>query len=134
MNDPRIVITGMGWITPLGFDLESVWKRLVAGECGVSRIDRFDAATFPTTFAAQIRGFDFTRFVEDPSIHQDAGHNIQDALGAARQAWTQAKLGATGTLDRRRIGLYLGAGEGDRTADVPEPEHPDPHAAPDHCG
>jgi 3-oxoacyl-[acyl-carrier-protein] synthase II len=107
----RIVITGMGWVTPLGFDLKSVWKRLVAGDCGVSRIDRFDAGTFPTTFAAQIRNYDFTRFVEDVSIHENAGLNVQYALGAARQAWEQAGLSANG-INRKRIGMYLGAGEG----------------------
>ena len=40
MSEPRIVITGMGWVTPLGHDLTTVWKKLAAGESGVSRIDR----------------------------------------------------------------------------------------------
>ena len=48
----RVVITGMGWITPLGHDVETGWNNLLAGKSGVSRIDHFDAATFPTTFAA----------------------------------------------------------------------------------
>jgi len=112
MAEPRIVITGMGWVTPLGHDLNTVWKRLIAGDCGVSRIDRFAAGTFPTTFAAQLRGFDFTRFVDDPAVHEHAGLNVQFALGAARQAWTQACLSSAKKLDQRRIGIYLGAGEG----------------------
>ena len=110
MSD-RIVITGMGWVTPLGFDLGTVWKRLMAGDCGISRIDRFDAGTFPTTFAAQIRDYDFTPYVEDVSVHQHAGLNVQYALGAARQAWEQAGLSPNG-VNRKRIGIYLGAGEG----------------------
>ena len=112
MSEPRVVITGMGWVTPLGHDLETVWKRMLAGECGMSRIDRFDASTFPTTFAAQVRGFDWTRFVDDPTVHAGAGLNIQYALGAARQAWNQACLSSHAKLNRRRIGIYLGAGEG----------------------
>ena len=108
----RIVITGMGWITPLGFDLDTVWRRLVRGESGVSKIDRFDASTFPTTFAAQIRGYDFTKFVENPGHHEHAGTHTQFALGAARQAWEQAGLSSAKDLDYRRIGMYLGAGEG----------------------
>ena len=112
MQEPRIVITGMGWITPLGHDLETVWRRLVAGECGMSRIDRFAAATFPTTFAAQVRNFDFKKYVDDPAIHAQAGLNVQFALGAARQAWNQACLSSATKLDKRRIGMYLGAGEG----------------------
>lgn len=113
MSEPRIVITGMGWITPLGHDLDSVWRKLVAGECGMSRIDRFDASTFPTTFAAQVRNFDFTKYVDDPDLHEHAGLNTQYALGAARQAWTQAGFSASPQqIDPRRIGIYMGAGEG----------------------
>lgn len=109
---PRIVVTGMGWITPLGHDLETVWSALMAGRSGVDRITRFDARTFPTGFAAEVKNFDFTRFVDDASVHAGAGLNIQFALGAARQAWEQSGLGSSSTLDRRRVGIYLGAGEG----------------------
>ena len=108
----RIVITGMGWITPLGHDLDSAWQRLSRGESGVSRIDRFDASTFPTTFAAQVRDFDVTKYVESAATHTHAGLNTQYALGAARQAWTQAGLDRFTGLNRRRLGMYLGAGEG----------------------
>ncbi len=107
----RVVITGMGWITPLGHDLESVWARLMAADSGMAPITRFDAATFPTSFAAEVRDFDVSKFVEDASVHEHAGLNVQFALGAARQAWTQAGL-AAGGFDPLRAGLYLGAGEG----------------------
>ena len=116
MNTPadrsrRIVVTGMGWVTPLGHDVESVWTRLINGESGVSRIDRFDAATFPTTFAAQIRDYDFTQLLEDVTPHEHAGTHSRYALGAAAQAWRQSGLDSA-DLDRRRLGIYLGAGEG----------------------
>src|SRR5262245_62079375 len=110
MSSPRIVITGMGWITPLGHDLDSVWRKLAAGECGMAKIDRFAAGTFPTTFAAQVRNYDFRKYVTDAAVHEHAGLNTQYALGAARQAWTQACL-SQAKVDPRRIGLYLGAGE-----------------------
>jgi 3-oxoacyl-[acyl-carrier-protein] synthase II len=109
---PRIVITGMGWITPLGHTIDSVWRRLVKGDSGVAPIDRFDARTFPTTFAAQVREYDFKSYVEDPGVHAQAGLNTQFALGAARQAWEQAGLRKSGGVNPRRVGLYLGAGEG----------------------
>jgi 3-oxoacyl-[acyl-carrier-protein] synthase II len=109
---PRVVITGMGWVTPLGSDLETVWAKLTSGVSGVARIDRFQAKTFPTTFAAQIRGFDVTRSLADANAHADAGLNTQFALGAAAQAWKQACLGSFAALDPRRVGIYLGAGEG----------------------
>lgn len=111
-SPPRVVITGMGWITPLGHDLDTVWGRLIAGESGVTEIERFDASTFPTSFAAQVRDYDYTTYLKDPSLHEHAAANTQFALGAARQAWDQACLDSFPELDRRRVGTYLGAGEG----------------------
>ena len=108
----RVVITGMGWITPLGNDLDSVWKRLCNGESGIATIDRFDASSFPTTFAGQVRDFDWKQYVTDASIHREPAMNSQFALGAARQAWEQSGLGSYDDLNRNRAGIYLGAGEG----------------------
>jgi 3-oxoacyl-[acyl-carrier-protein] synthase II len=102
----------MGWITPLGHDLEAVWKRILAGESGVTTIQRFDAGTFPTSYAAQVRDYDYTKYLRDPKLHEHAAANTQFALGAARQAWDQAGLDGGDGLDPRRIGIYLGAGEG----------------------
>jgi 3-oxoacyl-[acyl-carrier-protein] synthase II len=112
MSAPRVVVTGTGWITPLGHDIEGVWKRLLAAESGMAPITRFDARTFPTTFAAEVRGYDVSRFVKDPAVHRTAGLNSQFALGAAGQAWRQAGLDRAAPRDPRRVGLYLGAGEG----------------------
>ncbi len=86
-NNPRVVITGMGWITPLGHDLQTVWSKLSTGQSGVTPIDRFAAATFPTSFAAQIRDYDFREYVNDPSAHGEPAVYTQFALCAASQAW-----------------------------------------------
>ncbi len=102
----------MGWITPLGHDLDTVWAKLVGGESGVTAIERFDAETFPTSFAAQVRDYDYRKYLRDPTLHEHAAANTQFALGAARQAWDQACLGAYEQLDPRRVGIYLGSGEG----------------------
>jgi 3-oxoacyl-[acyl-carrier-protein] synthase II len=112
MSAPRVVVTGTGWITPLGHDIEGVWKRLLAAESGMAPITRFDARTFPTTFAAEVRDYDVSRFVKDPAVHRTAGLNSRFALGAASQAWRQAGLDRAAPRDPRRVGLYLGAGEG----------------------
>jgi 3-oxoacyl-[acyl-carrier-protein] synthase II len=111
-NTRRVVVTGMGWVTPLGHDVDSVWKRLLHSESGMGPITRFDARTFPTTFAAEVKNYDIAGFVKDPSVHATAGLNSQFALGAACQAWKQSGLGEYAALDRKRVGLYLGAGEG----------------------
>lgn len=113
MSTPRrVVITGMGWVTPLGADVPGVWARLVKGDNAFGPITRFDASTFATNFAAEVRGFNFHDHVPDAAKHAHAGLSTRFALAAARQAWSQAGLGAHTSLDRRRLGMYFGAGEG----------------------
>ncbi len=109
---PRIVVTGMGWVTPLGNDIDSVWSRLMASASGMAPITRFDASTFPTTFAAEVREPSMAPFVADERVHAHAGLNSMFALGAAVQAWRMAGLATRRPTDPRRVGLYLGAGEG----------------------
>jgi 3-oxoacyl-[acyl-carrier-protein] synthase II len=108
----RVVVTGMGWITPLGHEIDAVWKRLLNSESGMGPTTRFDARTFPTNFCAEVRNYTIDRFVKDARVHASAGLNSQFALGAACQAWKQAGLDGFAGLNRKRVGLYLGAGEG----------------------
>lgn len=113
MEPRRVVITGMGWITPLGHDVESVWKRLLAGESAVGPTTLFDASTFPTTFSAEVRGFRLADHLgEDAARHAGASRNTLFALGAAGQAWRAAELDRAIALDPTRVGVYLGGGEG----------------------
>lgn len=112
MGEPRVVITGMGWVNPLGHDVPSTWAALMAGRSGVGRISRFDAGTFRTDFAAEVRGFDLARHLPEADAHRDAGPSTQFALAAAAQAYAQAGLAGYAGLRRRRFGVYLGAGEG----------------------
>src|SRR3954469_20296987 len=90
----RVVITGVGWITPMGHTIESVWKRLLNGESGIAPTSLFDASTFPTTFSAEIKGFNLADHIPDPSPHADSGRNTQFALAACAQAWKAAGLPA----------------------------------------
>lgn len=108
-----IVITGIGWVTPLGWEIEDVWRKLLAGTSAVEPIRHFDAATFPTNFAAQVPAdYDHRPFLEHPELHEHVGANTTFALGAAAQAWKAAGLDRHDALDRDRLGIYLGSGEG----------------------
>ncbi len=112
MNDVRVVVTGIGWVTPFGMDINGVWKRLLAGESAIDRITIFDASTYPTTFAAEVKNFDLRAVLGDKyDDHKDAARNVGFALGAAIAAWKDAGLDES-DIDREAVGIYLGAGEG----------------------
>ncbi len=114
----RVVITGLGWVTPMGHDVESVWRRLLAGESGIAPTTLFDAATFPTTISAEVKGFDFAAVPGvDPAAHAGAGRNTQFALAACADAWRMSGLGAAG-VDPDRVGIYLAGGEGELDFDA----------------
>ena len=109
----RVVITGLGWVTPLGNDIESAWKRMLAGECGVAPTELFDASAFPTSFSAQIKNLNLADFLgADAQKHESASRNSRFALAACAQAWKQAGLDKMPPIDRSRTGMYLGGGEG----------------------
>ena len=112
MDKKRVVVTGMGCITPLGHDIEVVWRRLCNGESGIAPTTLFDAATFPTMFSAEVKNFDLRAFLGDRAAkHGDASRNSAFALAAAHIAWKHAGLPEYDGLDPARVGIYLGAGE-----------------------
>jgi 3-oxoacyl-[acyl-carrier-protein] synthase II len=111
-NMKRIVITGIGWITPMGQDVETVWKRLLAGESGIARTSLFDASTFPTTISAEVKNFRLADHLPQIKEHAPAGRNTQFALAACSQAWVMAGLDSS-KLDLDRVGMYLAGGEGE---------------------
>lgn len=108
----RVVITGIGWVTPLGTNISTVWSSLLAGKTAMSPTKRFDATTFPTKFSAQVaQDYDYRMFVKKPQLHEHVSLNTAFALGAASQAWRSAGLDES-EIDHERLGMYLGSGEG----------------------
>lgn len=109
----RVVITGMGWVTPLGHELEAVWQRLLAGESGTKPTTLFDARTFPTQFSAEVQGFELEAALgAHYAQHRTASRNAGFALAAAEQAWKHAGLNGGPGVDPAMVGVYLGGGEG----------------------
>jgi 3-oxoacyl-[acyl-carrier-protein] synthase II len=101
----------MGWVTPMGHSIESVWPRLLAGESGIAPSTLFDASTFPTSISAEVKNFRFEEHISTVGPHAGAGRNTQFAIAALAQAWKDAGLDAD-KLDLDRVGIYLGSGEG----------------------
>ncbi|MCD6338151.1 MAG: beta-ketoacyl-ACP synthase II [Verrucomicrobia bacterium] len=114
LKEPRVVITGLGVVSSLGLGIETFWKRLVAGECGIDHITQFDASSFDTRIAAEIREFDPAPAFPSPKEARRTDRYTKFAVMAGRQALLDAGLDteALEKLDRTQIGVYLGSGIG----------------------
>src|SRR5512147_619779 len=108
----RVVITGMGVLTPLGHTVAELFASQVEGRTAVGPITRFDAHTFPTTFASEVKGFELSKYIRDAGRYFRNGVNTQFALAAGKQALEDAGLLDVSKGDRSRMGVYLGSGEG----------------------
>jgi 3-oxoacyl-[acyl-carrier-protein] synthase II len=109
----RVVVTGMGMVTPVGLDVESSWKALREGQGGVGLISLFDARSFPTQIAAEIKGFGLEReFGADAVFWKGHNRNTRIALAAAKQAMEHSGFLEYHDRDPARFGVYLGSGEG----------------------
>ena len=108
----RVVITGMGAVTPLGLSVSEMFNAQVAGTNGVGPITHFQARKFPTTFAAEVKDFRLEDFVSHCERWVDAGLNSKFAAAAAQEALVDAGLLDNHKVDRTRFGIYLGSGEG----------------------
>ncbi len=119
----RIVITGMGIVSPLGHDVETVWRALLEGASGAAATTIFDASTFPSTFGAEVKGYEPAKYTCFPDIHKYGNRGSGFVIGAAAQALKQAGIdyetdSPSDGIDRTRLGIYLGAGEGSVDNDV----------------
>ncbi|MCR4411995.1 MAG: beta-ketoacyl-ACP synthase II [Thermoguttaceae bacterium] len=112
----RVVVTGIGWVTPLGADIETVWKRVLAGESGVGYITHFDASNFPTRIAAEVRDWDVSDVGENPDDWKYQGRHTHFAVGAAKKAMADSGV-LDSPLDPTRFGVYTGSGEGQQDFD-----------------
>ena len=109
----RVVVTGMGCVTPLGLGREAFWGALARGESGVRRIEGFDVSDSPVRIAGQIRDFDW----ESELKAKDRRHvprTVPLALAAAREAVNDARLQPSdfSQEERRAFGVLLGTGGG----------------------
>ena len=91
MTEARIVVTGIGVVSPIGLTADATWESLVAGRSGVGRITAFDPEGFETTIAAEAPDFDPTNYMDRKEARR-ADRFSQFALAAARQALEQADL------------------------------------------
>src|SRR3990172_933642 len=106
----RIVITGMGCLSPLGLDVESTWQAALAGRSGAGRITHFDPSEYKTQIAAEVKGFEpRNHFDVREARHMDRFSHF--AVVSARQAIRDSRLEITDE-NRGRIGAIIGTGIG----------------------
>ena len=105
----RVVVTGMGCVTPVGNDVPSFWESLKAGKCGIGPITHFDTADHKAKVAAEVKDFNPLQYMEKSDLRK---YDIfcQYAMAAATQAVEES--GVKGTLPPERIGTYFGSGIG----------------------
>jgi 3-oxoacyl-[acyl-carrier-protein] synthase II len=109
-KDAKVVITGIGVVTPLGHDVETFWSNLVAGRSGAGPITHFDPAAYATRIAAEVKDFDPTAYMD----RKDAKRNdrfVQFAIAAATKAVQAAHLDIA-AADPDRVGVIIGSGIG----------------------
>lgn len=110
MSKRRVVITGLGLISPVGNDVETGWNNLVAGRSGIGEITRFDASTFPTRIAGEVKGFDAADWMPAKEArHFDSF--IHYGVAASLQAFRDSGVEVT-EENAERIGVFVGSGIG----------------------
>src|SRR5436309_3008832 len=103
----RVVVTGLGAVTPIGADAPSTWRAAVAGESGIDFIRSFDASEFPVRIAAEVTDFDPSQ-VASPKDARRLDRNVLLSRGAAREAVADGRLGGVYSADR--VGFVMGEG------------------------
>ena len=106
----RVVITGMGAVTPLGLNVEDFWQGLIEGRSGVDWVQAVDTTGYPVKVAGEVRGFDPEQYIDRKDARRMARFS-QLAIAAAQQAFEGAGL-RDGELDPERLGVMLGNGYG----------------------
>ena len=107
----RVVVTGMGALTPVGNDVATTWRALISGESGAANITKFDATTWPVRFACEVKGFDPLQYMERKEAKR-ADWYTQYAIAASVQAMRQAALDNGANVDPDRMGVIIGSGIG----------------------
>jgi len=105
MNIPRVVVTGMGTINPLGLSVDEFWQGLVAGRMAFGPITRFDTSNFRVKVSAEVKGFDPTKYM-DLKVVDRTSRTIQFAIAAAKEAIPSARLDMT-QEDPERVGVVI---------------------------
>ena len=111
MNQRRVVITGLGQISPVGNDVETAWQNLLAGKSGIGRITKFDASDVSCQIAGEVKDFDISQYLPAKEARRMDSF-IHYGIAGALQAIKDARLDEFTELDKDRVGVNIGSGIG----------------------
>ena len=106
----RVVVTGLGMVTPVGHDVADTWSAICDGRTGVAPIERFDASAFASRIGAEVKGFDLTPYLS-PKEARKTDDFVHYGIAAAIQAIAESGLEIT-PANAARIGIAIGSGIG----------------------
>ena len=112
-DDSRVVVTGLGAVTPVGHDPDETWRNLLAGQSGIDTITQFDPSPFPTRIAGEVKGYQTPAFVDQKELRR-MSRFVHFALSVCGQALESAGLDLDHE-DRSEVGVILGTGIGSLT-------------------
>lgn len=107
----RVVVSGMGVVSPIGNDLESFWTGLKEGKCGIDRIKRFDASNLKVSLDAEVKDFEPKKYYDTVQEVRKSDLFMQYAMAAAKEAVEDSRI-LESELDKERFGVYIGSGIG----------------------
>ncbi|MBB5350032.1 3-oxoacyl-[acyl-carrier-protein] synthase II [Haloferula luteola] len=112
MSERRVVITGVGCVSPLGNDAESTWAGMKEGRSGIARITHLDPTPYNCHIAGEVKDFNAEQYFKNPKDARRADRYVQLAVAAARMALDHSGLEAVEGLDRTRVGAIVSSGIG----------------------
>jgi hypothetical protein len=111
MENRRVVVTGIGAVSPLGNDANSTWESMKAGRSGINLIESMDTSEYPVKIGGEVRDFDHTQYFSNPKDARRMDRYAHLSIAAAQMALTESGL-AKSEIDRDRVGVMLGSGIG----------------------
>ena len=107
----RVVVTGLGIVSPVGNSVEEAWQNILAGKSGIAAVTKFDVSTFPVKFAGEVKNFDITQYISAKDARR-MDDFIHFGLAAGIQAVRDAGLDKENVVDPERVGVAIGSGIG----------------------
>ena len=107
----RVVITGLGLVSPVGNTVEEAWQNILAGRSGIAHVTKFDASTFPAQIAGEVKNFDITSYISAKDARR-MDTFIHFGMAAGIQAVRDAGLDKENVVDLERVGVAIGSGIG----------------------